>query len=81
MPTTLTSVLPQMMKMRDHPVEEAEEVVEAEEVAEEVLLMATEVEPEDKTQSRVLRRPRMISQLYELDDQPSINQRSWLVSE
>lgn len=70
MPTTLSSDSLLMKKMRDHPVE----VEEVAEVEEEPLRVPDKV-AEDKTQSKLLRRPRMISQLYEHDDLPSDQSR------
>jgi hypothetical protein len=71
MPTTSTldSVLPvtMVMMMLHLPVEE-EEVAEEEEVEEETPMVVEEEELEDKTQSKPLRKPKMISQLYERDD-------------
>jgi hypothetical protein len=71
MPTTSTldSVLPvtMVMMMLHLPVEE-EEVAEEEEVEEETPMVVEEEELEDKTQSKPLRKPKTISQLYERDD-------------
>jgi hypothetical protein len=71
---TLCSVS-ELLTMTTRSQEEEEEVEEAAEVAEVVPREETEEELEDKTPSKLSRRPRMSSQHYERDDLPSDQSR------